>query len=49
MPDNSESDNKAVRVYYEAGTTPKLKIISSGTVAFVGNASVHGYLIDAAN
>lgn len=38
-----------VRVFYEAGTTPKVKIGAPGNFSFVGNASIHGYLIDAAN
>ena len=36
-------------VYYEAGATPKLKIGATANFGFVGNASLHGYLIDAAN
>jgi hypothetical protein len=41
--------DRVIRVYFEAGATPKLKV---GTTAFSNhssNASLHGYLIDAAN
>jgi hypothetical protein len=41
--------DRKVRVYYEAGQTPKLKISASGVFSLVGNASLHGYLIDATN
>ena len=39
--------DRDVHVYYEAGGTPKLKVGASANFAFVGNASLHGYLIDA--
>lgn len=37
------------RVYYEAGQTPKVKVGASAAFGFDGNASLHGYLIDATN
>ncbi len=40
--------DRPVRVYYEAGATPRLKLVTTGgTITFKGNASIHGYLIDA--
>lgn len=41
----------AVKVYYEAGAIPKLKLVYSGTLHrnVENNASLHGYLIDANN
>lgn len=41
--------DKLVRVYYEPGTTPKVKLIAGGNVTLPSNASVIGYLIDATN
>jgi hypothetical protein len=41
--------NQDTLVYFEAGATPKLKILTTAPVSFVGNASLHGYLIDATN
>ena len=41
--------DRPVRVYFEAGAVPKLKLILSTNPAFVGEASVVGYLIDATN
>jgi len=41
--------DRPVKVYYEPGTTPTLKIIVSNNLGIISNASVHGYLIDAAN
>ena len=32
---------------WEAGATPRIKIGTSAAVGFVGNVSIHGYLIDA--
>jgi hypothetical protein len=39
--------DRAVRVYYEPGETPKVKIGASGSFSFTCNMSLHGYLIDA--
>lgn len=44
----SWSLDRPVRVYYEAGQTPKVKVVASATM-FFGSASLHGYLIDATN
>jgi hypothetical protein len=41
--------NEPVRVYYEAGQVPKVKVNASTNFGFVANASLHGYLIDASN
>lgn len=41
--------NEPVRVYYEVGQAPKVKVGASANFGFVGNASLHGYLIDANN
>lgn len=43
------SMNRSVRVYYEPGETPKVKLAASTNFAFVGNATLHGHLIDATN
>jgi hypothetical protein len=40
---------RPVRVYYEPGTTPKVKIGASANFAFTCNMTLHGYLIDASN
>ncbi|WP_347985844.1 hypothetical protein [Methylomonas sp. AM2-LC] len=40
--------DREARVYYEPGTTPKIKILVPGSiVGFDSSATVHGYLIDA--
>lgn len=42
--------DRAVKVYYEAGAIPKLKLLYSGVLGSTrSNASLHGYLIDANN
>jgi hypothetical protein len=42
--------DRAVKVCYEAGTIPKLKLRYSGSLGLgSSNASLHGYLIDANN
>ncbi len=44
------SIDKPIKLYYEPGTTPKVKIQASvGFGAFASNMTLHGYLIDAAN
>jgi hypothetical protein len=47
---DSWSINRSVRVYYGAGEIPRLKVRASDDFApFFSNATLHGYLIDAAN
>jgi hypothetical protein len=41
--------DRPVRVYFEAGATPKLKVRTSAFSSATSSASIHGYLIDAAN
>ena len=41
--------DRAIRVYFEPGDTPKLKVGSTGIGNGPGRASIHGYLIDATN
>jgi hypothetical protein len=41
--------SEAVRVYFEPGQVPRVKLSGAANFGFVGNASLHGYLIDAAN
>jgi hypothetical protein len=41
--------DRPIRVYFEAGDTPKLKVGSTGIGGGSGKASLHGYLIDATN
>ena len=44
------SIDKQIRVYYEPGTTPKVKIQNPvGFGALSSNMTLHGYLIDATN
>jgi hypothetical protein len=44
------SIDKQIKVYYEPGTTPKVKIQASvGFGALGSNMTLHGYLIDATN
>jgi hypothetical protein len=39
--------DRAVRVYYEPGEIPKVKIGASASFVIISNMSLHGYLIDA--
>ncbi|HXK01419.1 MAG TPA: hypothetical protein VMS37_03390 [Verrucomicrobiae bacterium] len=41
--------DRPVKVYYEPGTTPKVKIGAPGNFSLPSNMSLHGYLIDATN
>lgn len=41
--------DREVRVYYGPGETPEVKVASTASFSFVGNMSLHGYLIDATN
>jgi hypothetical protein len=41
--------DRPVRVFFEAGETPQIKMYASASFSFVGNATLHGYLIDATN
>ncbi len=41
--------DRPVFVFYEAGETPQVKMYATANFAFVGNATLHGYLIDATN
>lgn len=41
--------DRPVHVFFEAGETPQIKMYASANFAFVGNATLHGYLIDATN
>ena len=41
--------DRQVRVYYGPGELPEVKVFASANFGFVGNMSLHGYLIDASN
>jgi hypothetical protein len=42
--------DRAARVYYEPGATPKLKLVTNADLGFfVSNFTLQGYLIDATN
>jgi hypothetical protein len=41
--------DREVRVYYGPGEIPEVKVAATANFSFVGNMSLHGYLIDASN
>lgn len=41
--------DREARVYYGPGEIPNVKVFASASFGFVGNMSLHGYLIDASN